>query len=916
MTGTKDNNGKRLFLLDAYALIYRGYYAFIRNPRINSKGQNTSAVFGFVNTLLDIIRREKPELLAVVFDKGGSEIREQLYESYKANRLEQPEAIELAVPYIKRILEAMHIPVLEKEGWEADDLIGTLAKQAAEKGYEVFVVTSDKDFGQIVSDKIKIYRPSSKGGGYEIWDIEKVKEKFGVSEPGQVIDFLAMTGDSVDNVPGIPGVGEKTAKKFIAEFGSLENLYARTNKLKGKLKEKVENAKDLAFMSKELVTIHTNAPVEFHEENFRMDQPDADKVSDIFKELEFRRLGEQFKEIFRISPQEMQPGTPYSLFGDRELNASNKAGGTPRPGNEFIIQHSDTPKSVEKLKENILRKAKFAFDFYPRNFDFDREIRAMAFSVSPGIVHYIPVASGKTKEWIAAFEEIWQNPGLEIQGHDLKEWMKFLLAQGIRPRIKLRDTLIMHYLINPDMRHDIRLLAKSYLNTDIPQAEKKEMLSGEKIKNIAGSRAHAIIRLEPVFKEKLKEIHAETLFDEIEMPLVKVLAGMELNGIALDTEALKRLSDEINQDLQELEQKIFSIAGERFNLASPKQLGVILFEKLKIDTQPKKTKTGQYSTSEDVLSKYKSKHEIVRYILEWRQLQKLKNTYVDALPKQIHPKTGKIHTHFNQAVTATGRLSSTDPNLQNIPIRTPRGKQIRAAFIASSLPNKIISADYSQIELRLVAHLSGDENMLEAFRKGEDIHRATASKVFGVPLDKVTPGQRAKAKAVNFGIIYGVSAHGLSQQTGLSRTEAKRLIDAYFQTYPRLKAFIQELIEKAREKGYVETIMGRRRYLPDIHSRNAVVRGAAERIAINAPIQGSAADIIKKAMVQVDRRMKEEKMAVPMLLQVHDELVFEAPVKDLEKAEQIIRSEMENAVQLSIPLVVDIHHGDNWLEAH
>ncbi len=912
-----NNQGKRVFLLDAYALIYRGYYAFIRNPRINSKGQNTSAVFGFVNTLLDIIRREKPELLAVVFDKGGSEIREQLYESYKANRLEQPEAIELAVPYIKKILEAMHIPVLEKEGWEADDLIGTLAKQASEKGYEVFVVTSDKDFGQIVSDKIKIYRPSSKGGGYEIWDTEKVKEKFGVEHPRQVIDFLAMTGDSVDNVPGIPGVGEKTAKKFIAEFGSLENLYANTGKLKGKLKEKVENAKDLAFMSKDLVTIRTDAPVEFHEENFRMDQPDAGAVLEIFKELEFRRLGEQFKELFGMAPKEsVQPGMQYSLFDDADFGPSPAAQETDEMRQAYLVQDSGTPKAMEKLKSKILQNGRFSFDFYPHNFDFDQDIQAISFAVSPGIVHHIPVEKGRTKEMIAVFEEIWQNPDLEMQGHDLKEWMKFLLAQGIRPRVKLRDTLIMHYLINPDMRHDIRLLAKSYLNTDIPQPEKKEIPTAEKIKKITAAKTYAIHQLVPGFREKLKDVKAEKLFDEIEMPLVKVLAEMELNGIGLDTAALQKLSAEIEKDLKQLEEKIYAIAGERFNLASPKQLGVILFEKLKIDTKPKKTKTGQYSTSEDVLSKYKSKHEIVRYILEWRQLQKLKNTYVDALPKQIHPKTGKIHTHFNQAVTATGRLSSTDPNLQNIPIRTPRGKQIRAAFVASSPQNKIISADYSQIELRLVAHLSGDENMLEAFRKGEDIHRATAAKVFGVPLDKVTPDQRAKAKAVNFGIIYGVSAHGLSQQTGLSRTEAKQLIDAYFQTYPRLKEFIQELIEKAREKGYVETIMGRRRYLPDIHSRNAVVRGAAERIAINAPIQGSAADIIKKAMVQVDRRLKEEKMAVPMLLQVHDELVFEAPEKDVEKAEQIIRSEMENAVQLSIPLVVDIHHGDNWLEAH
>lgn len=902
---------KRLFLLDAYALIYRGYYAFIRNPRINSKGQNTSAIYGFISTLLDIIKREKPELLAVVFDKGGSEMREQLFEEYKANRLQQPEAIELAVPYIKRILEAMHIPVIEKEGWEADDLIGTLARQAAEKGYEVYIVTADKDFGQLVSDRIKIYRPSSKGGGYEIWDVEKVKEKFGVERPEQVIDFLAMMGDSVDNVPGIPGVGEKTAKKFIAQFGSLEGLYENLDQLKGKLKEKVANARDLAFLSKQLVTIHTDAPVEFREEAFRMDKPDTKEVKAIFDELEFRRLGQQFEELFGPAEPAAATGTQYSLFDDEE---TAQAPATAQTGKGPIIQVDDSDKARELLHEKLAKTTTFALDWYPQGFDFGRKLRYLAFALSDGLVHIVPAREGE--DLALAFREVWEDPRKTVIGYDLKEWIKYLRHAGIRPRHRPADIMIMHYLLNPEMSHRLESLARYYAGSEIPSLDDKKTPSEDALRSYLGRRTAVLLPLYRTFKSRLPEVNAEKLFEQIEMPLIHVLAGMELEGVRLDTEALEKLAREIKEEIARLEEKIYRQAGERFNIGSPKQLGIILFEKLKIDSKPKKTKTGQYSTSEETLSRYKHKHPIVADILQWRQLQKLLNTYVEALPKQIHPHTGKIHTHFNQAITSTGRLSSTDPNLQNIPIRTPRGKKIRAAFVPSGPENKIISADYSQIELRLVAHLSGDENMLEAFRRGEDIHRATAARVFGVPPEQVTPEQRAQAKAVNFGIIYGVSAHGLSQQTGLSRTEAKKIIDAYFESFPKLKEFIQRQIEFAREKGYVETIMGRRRYLPDIHSRNAVVRAAAERIAVNAPVQGSAADIIKKAMVEVDRRLKDEQIHAPMLLQVHDELVFEAPRRQLDQAMQVIRDEMENAVRLSIPLTVDIHAGDNWLEAH
>ncbi len=905
-------NGKRLFLLDAYALIYRGYYAFIRNPRLNSKGQNTSAIYGFVNTLLDIIRKEKPELLAVVFDKGGSEMREKLFEEYKANRLEQPEAIELAIPYIKKILQAMHIPVLEKEGWEADDLIGTLAQKAAKKGYEALIVTSDKDFGQLVTDNIKIYRPLSGGNGYEIWDIDKIKEKFGVENTQQVIDFLAMTGDSVDNVPGIPGVGEKTAKKFIAEFGSLENLYANVDKLKGKLKEKVANAKDLAFLSKELVTIHTDAPVEFHEENFHLNQPDTEEVLQIFNELEFRRLSELFKETFNLKNAQIGAGTPYNLFEEIQSTGEEKKS----ESDNFLIQTIKSEKAVQKLQSAIQKKQSAVISFYPKRFDFNEDLQAMSFSVTPGIVHFVPLFENKTKSFLFQLEDIWKNEQIHLIGHDIKEWIKFLKFHHISLSARVNDTMLMHYLVNPDMRHDLKTLAKSYLQFSLTEVNPKEKPGPDKIQTITGEETLSINKLYELFSRKIKETGSEKLLREIELPLTKVLAEMELNGIKIDTQALKKLSLEIEEDLKKLEEKIYRKAGEKFNLASPKQLGVILFEKLLIDTKPKKTKTGQYSTSEDTLSKYKFKHEIIRDILQWRQLQKLKNTYVDALPKQIHPKTGKIHTHFNQAVTATGRLSSTDPNLQNIPIRTPRGRLIRAAFIPSKENYKIISADYSQIELRIIAHLSGDENMLESFRRGEDIHQATAAKLFKVPLDEVTREQRAQAKTVNFGIIYGVSAHGLSQQTGLSRTESKKLIDAYFEAFPKLKEYIQKQIESAREKGYVETIMGRRRYLPDIHSRNAVVRSAAERIAVNAPVQGSAADIIKKAMVETDRKLKQEKIPAYMLLQIHDELVFEAPEQNIEKTMEIIRYTMENTVKLSIPLIVDIHAGNNWLEAH
>ncbi len=903
-------NGKRLFLLDAYALIYRGYYAFIRNPRINSKGMNTSAVYGFVNTLLDIIRREKPELLAVVFDKGGSEMREALFEDYKANRLEQPEAIELAVPYIKQILDTMHIPVLEKEGWEADDLIGTLARKAAAKGYEVFIVTADKDFGQIVSDRIKIYRPSS-AGGYEIWDIDKVKEKFGVERPEQVIDFLAMTGDSVDNVPGIPGVGEKTAKKFIAQFGSLENLLNNTQALKGKMREKVENAREQALLSKQLVTIHTDAPVEFHEDDFHMSKPDIPATEAVFKELEFRRLAEQFRELFGApAPEPAQTaGTQYSLF-----DAHPEAAAPVATGQELLYQTVDTGKGLDLLLEKLKQDPQVAVGVYPFRFDFDRPLQYLAFSLTPGLVHLVPPATDR--DILLFFRPVWEDRSKTLVGHDLKETVKYLMHRNIEPQARLQDTMIMHYLLQPDMRHSLGTLASSYLGRTLPSADRKKEPTADEVRHILAARTDAVMGLAGKFQAELEKTGAFKLYDQIEMPLIGVLARMELEGIRLDTSALENLSREIDRDIARLEAEIYEMAGGSFNIASPKQLGGILFEKLRIDAKPKKTKTGQYSTSEETLSRYKHRHPIVARILEWRQLQKLKNTYIDALPKQIHPRTGRIHTHFNQAVAATGRLSSTEPNLQNIPIRTPRGRMIRAAFVPSDDKHLLLSADYSQIELRLVAHLSGDENMIDAFRRGEDIHRTTAARIFRVKPEEVTREQRSRAKAVNFGIIYGVSAHGLSQQTGLSRTEAKQIIDAYFASFPKLRAFVDSQIEFAREHGYVETIMGRRRYLPDIHSRNAVVRGAAERNAINTPVQGSAADIIKLAMNRADRMLRQSGLDAQILLQVHDELVLNVARDQVEPVRQIVREAMEKVVELRVPLTADISQGENWLEAH
>jgi len=908
---------KKLFLLDAYALIFRAFYAFIKNPRINSKGLDTSAIFGFLNTLMDLIRREKPDHLAVVFDLGGSKERSELYEEYKANRLETPEGIQLAVPYIKKILEAMHIPVIELEGWEADDLIGTLAKQAQKEGYDVYMVTADKDFAQLVDDHIFLYKPSRMGNGIEIWDVEKVKEKFGVERPEQVIDFLGMMGDSVDNIPGLPGVGEKTAKKFIAEFGSMENLLANTDKLKGKMKEKVEANKELGLLSKKLATINTHAPIQFDEKQYELNTPDFEKTNAIFKELEFRRIAEQFNRLFRpeltenkqkTKQTQVQAGMQYSLFDNNGTPQTTK----PQTQLDKFYQTIDTPKALALLQEKLLNQKGAVFSTQPKNFDFLQKEYHLATGFNPGKIYHIAL-KGDIQKKLLQFREFFTSSDKTKSGYDLKQMYKLLRHNNINLKGDLIDILIIHYLLNPEMRNELEILSENYLNIKLQKPDKKTATEQDWI-DYAMLKADITLRLKDILLEKLKTSGAENLYEEIEMPLIRVLGDMELAGIKLDVGVLKEIGKKLEKEIARLEKEIFELAGEEFNIGSPKQLGIILFEKLKIDSKPKKTKTGQYSTSEEVLKKYTGQ-PIIQKILTWRSLTKLKSTYVDALPKYINPVTGRIHTHFNQGVTATGRLSSTDPNLQNIPIRTKWGKEIRKAFVAEK-GHKLLSADYSQIELRLIASFSKDPDMLKAFEQDEDIHRATAAKVFGIDLNEVTPAQRSHAKSVNYGIIYGLSAHGLSQQTGLSRSQSKQLIDTYFQTYPTLKDYIKQQVDKARELGYVETIFGRRRYLKDIHSRNAIVRAAAERNAVNAPLQGSAADIIKKAMVNIHKRLETENYKTKMLLQVHDELVFEIPENELDNVKQLIKTEMEHVVELPVPLIVDIGVGDNWYEAH
>ncbi|WP_420571750.1 DNA polymerase I [Kordia sp.] len=939
---------KRLFLLDAYALIFRGYYAFIKNPRINSKGLDTSAILGFTNSLLDVIKRERPDHLAVCFDKGGSVDRVAAFPEYKANRQETPEAIRLAVPYIESILKAMHIPIIVKEGYEADDIIGTLSKMAEKEGYKTFMVTPDKDFAQLVSENIFMYRPRF-GGGYETWGIPEVQEKFGVERPEQVIDFLGMMGDSVDNIPGLPGVGEKTAKKFLAAYGSMEGLLANTHELKGKMKEKVEANGELGLLSKQLATIMLDVPVEFNEENFELSQPNLEAVKEIFLDLEFRRLLDNLIKTF---------STPEENSAAAETKATSKASqkaastgqfdlfATPGGGNtseaasisgyqtikttDHFYQLANTPLSRKMLLQKLLKQQSVCFDTETTGLKaLEVELVGVAFSWEKGKGYYVafPEDQTETKAILEEFRPFFESTTIEKVGQNLKYDIKVLSNYNMPVKGPVFDTMIAHYLINPDMRHNMDVLSETYLNyqpvsiTELIGKKGKNQLSMRQVPleqqtEYAVEDADITYQLKEHFIKELESGNLTKLFTDVEVPLVSVLSAMEIEGINIDPDFLGELSKELTTDVDRLEKGIFEQAGEEFNLASPKQLGPILFDKLKLVDKPKKTKTGQYSTAEDVLSYLAKDHQIVTDILEWRQYRKLQSTYVDALPNEINPKTNRIHTVYAQAVAATGRLSSNNPNLQNIPIRTERGRQVRKAFVPRDENYVLLAADYSQIELRIIAALSQEDTMIQAFKDGADIHASTASRVFNVPLEEVTREQRSNAKTVNFGIIYGVSAFGLSNQTDLTRSESKELIDTYYETYPKLKAYMSNQVAFARENGYVETVLGRRRYLKDINSRNAIVRGAAERNAVNAPIQGSAADIIKLAMITIHNRFITEGFKSKMLLQVHDELVFDAHKDELEIIKPIIKEEMENAFKMDVPLDVEIGLGQNWLEAH
>lgn len=949
---------KRLYLLDAYALIFRGYFAFIKNPRINSKGMDTSAIMGFMNALMDVIKREKPDHLAVAFDKGGSTYRYEMYKEYKAHRDETPEAIKIAVPYIQELLKAMHIPIIEVPGFEADDLIGTLAKQAEKEDYKVFMVTPDKDFAQLVSENIFMYKPARMGNDIEIWGIPEVLAKFEIERPEQVIDFLGMMGDAADNIPGLPGVGEVTAKKLLKEFGSMENLLANTDKLKGAMKEKIEANADKGILSKKLATILLDCPVTFNAADYELSKPDVEKTDALFMELEFRQMKAQFDKYFGTGKEYDE----IDVNGSENNNDKNQIPKKPvaKKTNEdqfdlfgFSDEESDEPKphsfyatltntdhnytivqgelGTKLFLQNLTNQTSVCFDTETTGIDaLNAELVGMSFSWEKGKAFYIPFPESQEEAQVLInqYKPFFENEKIEKIGQNIKYDLKILSRYGIQIKGKLFDTMIAHYLINPDMRHNMDVLSETYLKyspksiEDLIGKKGKNQRSMrdvdlEEIKEYAAEDADITYQLKQNFSPILDKAETKKLFDEIEIPLIPVLAAMEMEGINLDVPFLKSMSGEMQKEIDTFEQKIYETAGEKFNLASPKQLGDILFDKMKIGgTKQKKTKTGQYATGEEVLSYLANENQIVKDILEWRQMVKLQSTYIDALPNQVDSKTHRVHTDYMQTVAATGRLSSNNPNLQNIPIRTERGRLIRKAFIARDENYTLLSADYSQIELRIIAALSGEENMIKAFQNKEDIHRSTAAKVFNVPLEEVTKEQRSNAKTVNFGIIYGVSAFGLSNQTSLSRKESAELIDAYYKSYPKLKSYMQEQVDFARENGYAQTVLGRRRYLKDINSANMMVKSGAERNAVNAPIQGSAADIIKIAMINIYKKLTTENWKSKMLLQVHDELVFDVHNSEIEKIQPMIKHEMENAFTLAVPLEVEMGMGRNWLEAH
>lgn len=921
----------KLFLIDAYALIYRSYYAFIKNPRINSKGVNTSAIFGFINTLEDILKREQPTHIAVAFDPKGPTFRHEAFEQYKAQREETPEVIRQSVPVIKEIIQAYRIPILEIPYYEADDVIGTVAKQAASEGFEVYMMTPDKDYGQLVADHIYMYRPKF-GGDYEVLGVPEVLEKYQLTSTAQVIDLLGLMGDTADNIPGCPGVGEKTAQKLLAEFGSIENLLANTDKLKGAQKKKVEENVEQIRFSKFLATIKTDVPITFDAAQCKRVAPDEDRLVELYTELEFKTFINRLKGESAASPASKEPAAAvqFDLFATEpaaELETSSMADIQTTPHSYYL---ADTAEKQIALCEQLLREKSFAFDTETEGLDpLTAALVGMSFAIREQEAWYVPVPANREEatDIVLRLAPALQHPEIEKVGQNIKFDILALRKYGVRVKGPLFDTMIAHYLLNPELRHGMDYLAETYLKyktvpiEDLigPKGKKQASMRTvpiEQIKEYAAEDADVTLRLKHYFAPLLKQEDVESLFFEMEMPLIYVLAEMEATGVKLDTEALKQSSEVLSQQLIALEQSIYELAGQTFNINSTKQVGEILFDKLKLDEKAKKTKTGGYSTSEEVLEKIRGKHPIVGKLLEYRGIKKLLSTYIDALPALIHPETGKIHTSFNQAVTATGRLSSTNPNLQNIPVRDELGREIRKAFIADDDDCIFFSADYSQIELRLMAHLSNDPHMVEAFCSGADIHAATAAKIYGIPVEEVTSDMRRKAKTANFGIIYGISVFGLAERLGIPRAESKELIDGYFQTYPRVKEYMEESIRVAKEKGYVETLFKRKRFLPDINSHNAVVRGYAERNAINAPIQGSAADIIKLAMIHIHQQFEAEHLKSRMILQVHDELNFNVRKEEFDRVKEIVLDCMEHVLQLRVPLIADCGEGKNWLEAH
>lgn len=918
----------KLFLLDAYALIYRSYYAFLRTPRINSKGLNTSAIMGFCNTLNEVLTKEHPTHIGVAFDHGKT-FRHEVFPAYKAQREETPEDIRQSVPIIKQILEAMRIPILQVDGFEADDVIGTVATRFGADGIDTFMLTPDKDYGQLIGPRVFMFRPRH-GGGYETLGEKEVESKYGIPTPAQIIDLLALMGDSADNFPGCPGVGEKTAAKLINQFGSIDNLLRHTDEIKGKLREKIENAVEDIKMSKLLATIRTDVPLQLSLDELKVEQPDEVKLRRIFEELEFKTLANKLLNKSELKPKNVE--TQLDLFsvntpnGQEEPEKTNYETHKTVPHEYKLI---DNEEEMDRLCDFFMTKEFVSIDTETTSTDAIRaELVGLSFSVEENKAFYVPLPANREEalKYVRIFKPLYENDKILKIGQNIKYDYEVLNNYGVTLQGKMFDTMIAHYLIQPELHHNMDYMAETLLGYRTIRIEELIGPKGKKQKNMrdlsptdiceyAAEDADITLRLKHLLEPRLKELGLEELFWNIEMPLVRVLADMELNGVCLDTEALQETSRIFTDRMKQYEQEIYKEAGETFNIGSPKQVGDILFGKLQIMDKPKKTKTGQYVTSEEVLQSLEAKHPVVRNILNYRGMKKLLSTYIDALPKLINPRTGHIHTSFNQAQTATGRLSSSDPNLQNIPVRTDDGKEIRKCFIPED-GCLFFSADYSQIELRIMAHLSGDENMMEAFREGHDIHRATAAKIWHEDIDKVTDAQRKKAKQANFGIIYGITTYGLAQRMGIPNSEARELIQDYFHTFPKVKAYMEQAKETARTKGYAETLFHRRRYLPDINSRNATVRGFAERNAINAPIQGTEADIIKVAMVRIWKRFKEEGIRSKMILQVHDELNFSVYPEEREQVERIVIEEMQNACQLNVPLTADAGWGSNWLEAH